>query len=67
MNKEQKEQIELNKESKRLREAYRKLYNGIRIEFEELNRDIGKLNKRFYELSLKIDNILEFIENFTKN
>ena len=62
---EEKELNDMKQESKKLREAYRKVFDSIREEFIKMNTDIANLNKRFYEISIKMDSILNFIDNFT--
>ena len=51
---------EINEDARALRIAYR-------TSFESYRKQMNELNRRFYELSLKVDELLDFIEKFTKN
>ena len=49
-------------EAGKLRKAFTKTYSSIQKEFNETNEELDKLSKRLYDLSIKIDEFLQFIQ-----
>jgi len=54
------------KEIKKLKEAYRKTYENLRKEMNNCANDLTELNKNFYEIAKKTDEMFDFLINFNK-
>ena len=53
-------------EAGKLRKAYRKTYESISKDFNKAIEDLTELSNRFYELSKKMDEFLNFIQKLAE-
>lgn len=60
------EQEQTNKDVAKLRKAYRILFEKLREEHNQTMEEFNKNAKKLSELSVRIDDVLAFMEGFTR-